>query len=59
VKHYAICEECGLVAEAEIADVAVGKVGLYHHCGWAHECSVEELYDDKAEALSIASLEAG
>ena len=57
MKYFVICEECGLVAEAQKVNVAVGWVGHYPHCGCAHECDVDDLYDDKAEALSIAALE--
>ena len=56
--YYAVCEECGLVTEAERVNVDVGVVGHYHHCGYAHECFVHELYDDKSEALQAAFMEA-
>lgn len=52
---YAVCEDCGLVAEAEVADVGICIVGLYHHCGLGHECTVDELFDNKKEALEAAA----
>lgn len=52
--RYAVCEECGLVAEAEKVNVGVGFVGHYYHCGIAHECSVEDLLESKKGALEQA-----
>lgn len=52
---YAICEECGLVAEAELTHNGFGTVGLYHHCGWAHDCAKEDLFDSELAALSAAA----
>ena len=54
-KYYAICEECGLVVEAERADVGVAIVGLYDHCGWAHDCNSDELFTSKRRALEAAA----
>ena len=53
-KIYAICEECGLVAEAEKVNVGVGWVGRYDHCNWSHECSISDLHEKK-DALLLAS----
>jgi hypothetical protein len=51
---YAICAECGLVTEAELTHNGVCQVGLYHHCGWAHDCSPDELYNSRSNALLMA-----
>lgn len=43
---WAVCEDCGELVPAEITNNGVMRVGHYVHCGWGHQCAVEDLKDD-------------
>lgn len=44
---WAECEDCGMLAPAEITHNGVCRVGHYVHCGWGHQCSPDDLLNDE------------
>ena len=42
-EKFAECEDCGELVEAEVTHNGVTYVGHYVHCGWGHQCSVDDL----------------